>query len=111
MSEIITVKIQGNRGNPPSLQTVVESTRMRLDKMDAKESAYYKGADPHFTYSGIIEYLPVANPQLLQNDDTVIDLINIDPLINTNRQFSIIDDPEPFPNGHWEVALVRYRGE
>lgn len=111
MSEDVTCTIQGNRGIPPQLQVIATDVEIQLDKLSARESSYYQGADPHFPYWSSTESLLTDDPQLLQQGDQIIDQEVIDPLTGTNRRFDISSEPEPFPDGHWEWYSDKFRGE
>lgn len=95
------------RAGTPVAQNVV----VQLDKMSSKEASFYQGADPHFTYEAFTVGLPISDPQLIRQDDQIVDQIIVDAITGTNRVFRIISsDPEPFMDGHWEWLCVRYRG-
>lgn len=105
MSEDIRINVI-RAGNP-----IASNVSVQLDKMEAQEAAFFEGSDPHFTYDAYTTSLPVSDPQLIQQDDHLVDQVVIDAVTGTNRVFRIIADPEVFPlDNHWEFTAVRYRG-
>jgi hypothetical protein len=91
-------------------QVYPNSFLCQLDKMSPQEAGGYQGAEPHFTYEVFTTQLPIKDPQLVRQGDLLIDQVVIDSVTNTNRQFRIVSDPEPFLDGHWEMVAYRYRG-
>lgn len=111
MTEVMIA--QFTRITPGNANGVVIATgkRVYLQKVEAKEAADYKGADPHYTYKMNTFDLPVIDPQLLQARDIVTDMKNIDPLTLALRFFHIISDPEPNQiNGTWRWIATKERG-
>lgn len=105
MSEDITV-VQMRAG----VQVYPKPFVVQLDKMDVREATYYKGADPHFTYTCFTTDLPISDPLLVRADDLLIDQNVTDPITQQKRQFRIRSEPEPLPDYHWEWVADRYRG-
>ena len=79
---------------------------LQLDNMSNQEAAYYQGAAPYFRYWGF----SLTNLDI-RLSDLCIDLNNVDPKTNALTQYRVINDPEPFPDNHMEIALDRMVGK
>jgi hypothetical protein len=78
---------------------------LQLDNMSNQEATYYGGIAPYMRYWGF----PLSNLDIRQGD-LCTDLFNIDPRTNALTQYRVINDPEPFPDNHMEIALDKMRG-
>jgi len=109
MSEDVQAKIV--RLNPNQTQTtIVASALIQLDKREMPEAGGFDGAEPHFIYDAYSTQIPISNPQLILQDDLIVDLVLNDPNTSKPRQWRIKNDPEAFQDWHWEFQAVRYRG-
>ena len=111
MSEIILA--QFSRITTGNVNGIIFATGIHvyLQKVEAKEAANYKGADPAYTYKMNTFELPMIDTQFLQPRDIITDMKNIDPLTLALRFFHIITDPEPSPlNGTWRWVATKERG-
>ena len=79
---------------------------MQLDNMSVQEAAYYGGTQPYFRYNGYVNTTQYA----FQFQDLLTDAFNTDPKTQQLTRYRIINDPEPFPDGHYEPALDRVIG-
>lgn len=111
MSEIILAQFSRVTTNNVNGTILATGIHVYLQKVEAKEAANYKGADPHYTYKMNTFELPTINPQFLLARDIITDMTNIDPLTSNLRFFHIISDPEPSPlNGTWRWVATKERG-
>lgn len=108
MSEDVTARIVRLNANGTQ-STIVASALFQLDKRIMPESGGFEGAEPHFIYDAYTTQIPIGNPQLLLQDDLLVELTSSDVLTSKPRQWRIKNDPEPFID-HWELEVVRYRG-
>ena len=109
MSEDVTGKIVRLNANGTQT-TIVARALFQLDKREMPESGGYEGAEPHFVYDAYSTQIPISNPQLILQDDLIVDLVTNDALTSKPRQWRIKNDPEAFQDWHWEFEAVRYRG-
>jgi hypothetical protein len=79
---------------------------LQVDNMSAGESAYYGGTAPYFRYNGYVNTLTY----LFQYQDGLQDTTNIDPKTGMLTRYRIINDPESFTDGHYELVLDRVVG-
>lgn len=79
---------------------------MQLDNMSVQEGSYYSGTQPYFRYNGYVNTTQYA----FQFQDLLTDAFNIDPKTDQLTRYRIINDPEIYPDAHYELALDRVVG-
>lgn len=82
------------------------SIAVRLDNMSMQEAAYYGGVAPYFRFYGFVRTTVYA----FLYQDLLIDIKNIDPKTNALTRYRIINIPESFPDGHYEIVLDQVIG-
>jgi hypothetical protein len=88
-------------------QLNVKPLRVQLDSMNPQQASYYGGAAPYFRYAAYI-----LSPMFdIRQQDLLVDTVNSDPKTQTNKQYRIINDPEWFPDGHYELVVDRSDGK
>ena len=88
-------------------QLTTKPLRVQLDSMNPVEASYYGGAAPYFRYAGYI----LSSPFDIRQQDLLVDVVNVDPKTQANKQYRIINDPEWFPDGHYELVVDRSDGK
>ena len=109
MSEDVQAKIVRLNANGTQ-STIVASALFQLDKREAPEEGGHEGAESHDTYDAYSIQIPIGNSQLVLRNDLIVDLVLNDPLTGNPRQYHIKNDPEVFPDGHWELLVTQPRG-
>lgn len=108
MSEWIYATVMKSDGRTPINTRPIS---VQIDKMEAKESSEYQGADPHFTYRMVTRQLPTKDVNLVQQRYYVIDQQIIDPETNAPRKYLIVSDPQPkMLMMEWSWIAYKVRG-
>lgn len=109
ISEDVTAKVVRLNANGTQ-STIVASALFQLDKREAPEQGGYEGAEAHFTYDAYTTQIPISDPQLIRQNDLMVDLVLNDPNTGIPRQWHVKNDPEMFLDGHWELLVTKPRG-
>lgn len=100
MSEDITVKVVRKQSQ------VYTNVALQLDKMSNVEAATYGGAAPFYRYMAYATQTLTILP-----DDVLTDLVNIDPITQTNVIYTAVSEGENFPDQHVEIVVDKVRGK
>lgn len=77
---------------------------VQLDLMTPQQAAAYGGASagegPYFRYKGI-----TWDSVSFAQGDLLTDIVNTDPLTGTFKKYRIIGKPDPYPDGHTQIAV------
>lgn len=101
MSTITYTQI--TRGN----STLSASSRVQIDTKNPMMATYYDKNHPYWVYDLYIwggAWLGLAP------GDLFTDSYNTDPLTGNAKQYRIVGDPKPFPDGHVECVATRFAG-
>ncbi len=79
---------------------------VQVDNMSMQEAAYYGGVAPYFRYYSYV----LSTAYAFQYQDLLIDTTNTDPKTEQLTRYRVINDPEPFPDGHYELVLDKVVG-
>ena len=84
----------------------------QIDTMSQEEAAYYGGAAPYMRYHIYVKAPNIFVQGDFQQGDLLIDTNtnDLDPKTELNKRYRIINDPEFFFDGHWEIVGDRVRG-
>ncbi len=86
---------------------IAQHLPFQKDNMNVQEAAYHGGQAPYFR----CWLYTLAAGVSFQQGDLLQDEANNDPTTDSLAKYRIINDPESFPDGHWEIAADRMVGK
>ena len=63
---------------------------------------------PHYVYDGILPFRLPGGLEVQQND-YFSDEVGIDYVSQTNKVYQVINEPDPYPDGHYEFKMIKVR--
>jgi len=87
--------------------TLSASSSMQIDSKNPLMAAYYDKNHPYWVYD---VYVPGGAYLEIAAGDLFTDQFNTDPLTGSAKQYRVVGDPKPFPDGHVECVATRFAG-